>query len=39
MITHVVAFSLLLRPQPQGVSAFAGDVGGIVESRVFMESG
>ena len=25
MITHVVAFYLLLRPQPKGVQAFAGD--------------
>jgi hypothetical protein len=25
MITHVVAFSLLLRPQPRAVRAFAGD--------------
>jgi hypothetical protein len=25
MITHVVAFYLLLRPQPKEVRAFAGD--------------
>ena len=25
MITHVVAFYLLLRPQPKAVRAFAGD--------------
>jgi len=32
MITHVVAFYLLLRPQPKAVRALAGDAAASLES-------